>query len=94
MPLVQETGPARTGRVLAYILVYGSVYVLIGNNCDFIYIGQIEELKQSTRKHKSDVFHPNNTNCKKYSEDLRTCLEIKEPYFNIYPLLYRESNYP
>ena len=61
------------------------LYVLICNNCDFFYIGQTEELKQHTQKHKSDVIHPNNSNCKKYSEHLRTCSKIKKPYFNIYP---------
>ena len=69
------------------------LYVLICNNYDFFYIGQTEESKQRTRKHKSDVIHPNNSNCKKFSKHLRTCSKIKEPYFNIYPFLYEENNY-
>ena len=69
------------------------LYILICNNCDFFYIGQTEELKQRTRKHKSDVIHPNNSNCKKCSEHLRTCSKMKEPYFNIYPFLYEENKY-
>ena len=69
------------------------LYILICNNCDFFYIGQIEELKQRTRKYKSDVIHPNNSNCKKYAEYLRTCSKLKEPYFNIYPFLYEENKY-
>ena len=68
------------------------LYVLICNNCDFFYIGQTEELKQRTRKHKSDVIHPNNSNCKICSERLRTCSKMKEPYFNIYLSLYEENN--
>ena len=35
------------------------LYILICNNCDFLCIGQTEELKQCSRKHKSDVIHPN-----------------------------------
>ena len=54
----------------------------------FFYIGQTEELKQLTRKHKSDAIHPNNSYCKKCSEHLRISLKIKEPYFNIYLFLY------
>ena len=40
------------------------LYVLFRNNCDFSYIEQIEELKQRTGKHKSDVIHPNHSNWK------------------------------
>ena len=61
-----------------------ALYVLICNNCDFLYFGQAGKLKQRTRKHKSDVIHPNNSNCKKCSEHLRACSKMKEPYFNIY----------
>ena len=39
------------------------LYVLICNNCDF-HIGQTEELKQRLQKHKSDIIHPNDSNCK------------------------------
>ena len=53
------------------------LYVLICNNCDFFYIGQTEELKQSTQKHKSDVIHPNNSNCRKSSKHLRTLSKMK-----------------
>ena len=63
------------------------LYVLPSN------IGQTEELKQHTRKHKSDVIHPNNCNCKKCSEYLRTCSKMKGPYFNIYTFLYEENKY-
>ena len=57
----------------------------------FLYIGQIEDLKQCTSKHKSDKIHLNNSNCKKYSEHLRTSSKMKEPYFNVYLFLYREN---
>ena len=68
-------------------------YVLICNNCDFFYIGQTEELKQCTQKHKLDVIHPYNSKCKKCSEHLRTYSKMKEPYFNMYPFLYEENKY-
>ena len=57
------------------------------------YIRQTEELKKRIRKHKSDVIHPNNSNCKKCSEHLVTCSKMKEPYFNIYPFLFEENEY-
>ena len=66
---------------------------IICNNCDFFYTGQTEELKQRTRKRKSDVIHPNKRNCKKCSEHLRTCSKMKETYFNIYPFLYEQNKY-
>ena len=40
------------------------LYALICNNCDFFHIGQTEELKQRLQKHKSDIIHPNDSNCK------------------------------
>ena len=52
------------------------LYILICNNCDFLYIGQTEELKQRKRKHKSDAIHLSNSNSKKCSEHLRTCSKI------------------
>ena len=69
------------------------LYVRICNNCDFFYIGQTEELKQHTRKHKSDLIHPSNSNCKKCWQHLRACSKVKEPYFNIYPFFYEENKY-
>ena len=69
------------------------LYVLICNNCDFFSIEQTEELKQRTQKHKSDVIHPNNSNCNKCSEHLRICSKMKEPYFNMYLFLYEENKY-
>ena len=55
-------------------------YVLICNHCDFFYIVRTEELK---RKHKSDVIHANNINCKKCWEHLRTCSKMKD-YISIF----------
>ena len=65
-------------------------YLLICNNCGFFYIGQTEELKQHTQKHKSDVIHPNNSNCKKCLEHLRTCPKWKNQIW-ICNLLYEEN---
>ena len=69
------------------------LYVLICNNCDFSILDKLEELRQRTGKHKSDVIHPNNSNCKKYSGHLRFCSKRKEAYFNMYPFLYEENKY-
>ena len=68
------------------IIIQKYYYVLICNNCDFFYIGQTEELKQRTRKHKSDVNHPNNSNCKKCLEHLRICLKNERTIFQYLPV--------
>ena len=74
------------GTIDAFLVVTVKdvLYVLICNKCKFFYTWQTEQLKQRRRKHKSDVIHPNNSNCKKCSEHFKTCSKIKEPYFNIY----------
>ena len=65
-----------------------NLFAIIGT---FFHIGQTEELKQRSPKYKADVIHANNSNCEKYSECLRTCSKMEEPYFNIYPFLYEEN---
>ena len=56
----------------ASLVMTVKMFILICNNCDFFYIGETEELKQRTKKHKLDVIHHNNGNCKKCSQHLRT----------------------
>ena len=58
----------------------------------FVTIVTFSVLDKRTRRHKSDVIHPN-SNCKKCSQHLRTCSKMKEPYFNIYPFLYEGNKY-
>ena len=41
---------------------------------------QAANLKQRIRKHKSDVFHPQNSFYRKYSEHLCDCVRMKEPF--------------
>ena len=67
------------------------LYILICNNCWKFYIGETQETKQRTRKHKSDVLHPENSNCTKLSRHLRSCSNLVEPYFQIYPVYYVED---
>ena len=43
----------------------------VSSNCDSIYFGQTEKLKQRTQKHISDLIHSSNSNCKKRAEHLR-----------------------
>ena len=57
------------------------------NTCKWFLMGQTTNLKQRIRKHKSDVFHPQNSFCKKCSEHLRDCSRMKEPCFRIYLFL-------
>ena len=49
------------------------------NTCEWFYLGQTTNLNQRIRKHKSDVFHPQNRFCKKCSEHSRDCSRMKEP---------------
>ena len=66
-------------------------YDVIYNTCEWFYLGQTTNLKQIIRKHKSDVFHPQNSFCKKCSEHLRDCCRIKEPFARIYSFLYENK---
>ena len=43
------------------------------------------------QNYKSDVFHPQNSFCKKCLKHLRDCSRIKEPVFRIYPSLYENK---
>ena len=61
------------------------------NTCEWFYLGQTINLKQRIKKHESDVFHPQNSFCKKYSEHLSYCSRIKESFFRIYPFLYENK---
>ena len=63
------------------------IYILMCNTCELFYLGQATNLKQIIRKHKSDVFHPQNSFCKKCSKHLRDCSIMKEPFFRIYSFL-------
>ena len=60
------------------------IYKLMCNTCEWFYLGQTTNLKQRIRKHKSDVFHPQNSFCKK-------CSRMKEPFLKTYPFLYENK---
>ena len=47
--------------------------------------------KQRIKNHKSDAFHPQNNFCKKYSEHLLNSSRMKEPFFRIFPFLYKNK---
>ena len=61
------------------------------NTCELFYLGETTNFKQRIRKHKSDIFHPQNIFCKKCSEHLRDCRRMKEPFFRIYLFLYENK---
>ena len=61
-----------------------AIYMMMCNTYEWFYLGQIANLKQRIRKHKSDFFHPQNSYCQKCSEHLRDCSRMKEPFFRIY----------
>ena len=51
------------------------------------YLGQTQDFKQRTAKHKSEVKNPHNSTCSICSEHLRDCNHA-EPYFQIFPFYY------
>ena len=59
--------------------------------CDFFCIGQTEKLKQRTWKHKPDVNHAINRNCKNCSEHFRTCSKMKENFQFLPIFLWRKK---
>lgn len=68
------------------------LYILKCNGCDDFYLGQTKDLKQRISKHKSDIKHPHNSNCRVCAEHLRDCAKT-DPYFQIYPFYYIKDNY-
>ena len=67
------------------------IYILICNTCEWFYMSQTNNLKQRIRKHKSGVFLPQYSFCKKCSEHLRDYSRMKEPLFRNYPFLYENK---
>ena len=67
------------------------IYILMCSTSAWFYLEQATNLKQRIRKHKLDVFHPQNRFCKKCSEHLRDCSRMKEPFFRIYPFSYENK---
>ena len=61
------------------------------NTCEWFYLGQTTNLKQRITKHKSDVFHPQNSFCKTCLKDLHDCSRMKEPFFRIYSFVYENK---
>ena len=67
------------------------IYILMCNTYEWFYLAQTTNLKQIIRKHKSDVFHSQNSFCKKCSEHLRNRSRMKEPFFRIYQFSYENT---
>ena len=63
------------------------IYILICKTCDNFYLGQTQDFKQRTAKHKSDVKNLHNSTCSICSEHLRDCNHA-EAYFQIFPFYY------
>ena len=66
------------------------IYILICKTCDNFYLGQTQDFKQRTAKHKSDIKNLHNSTCRICSEHFRDCNQA-EPYFQIFPFYY-ETN--
>ena len=64
------------------------LYVLKCRICPKNYLGKADCTKQRIRKHKSDVNHPENSNCVKCINHLIGCSNLVEPFFIFYPFYY------
>ena len=67
------------------------LYVLVCNIPNDFYLGKTKDLAHRCRKHASDVRLPHNSNCKKCADHLRSCSNLVEPYFTIYPFFYEDD---
>ena len=61
-------------------------------NCPENYLGKAWTVKQRISKHRYDVHHPENSNCKKCINHIRDSSKLVEPYFNFYPFFYVEGS--
>ena len=66
------------------------LYILIGNNCDYLSLGKTFDFKQRISKHKPDVKHPQNSTCRERAEHLRDCVKNRA-FFQI-NLFYDEKD--
>ena len=64
-------------------------YILISNNCDYFYLGKIINFKQRICKRKSDVKHPQNSNCRECAEHLTDCAKIELFFSDLSVLLWK-----
>ena len=49
------------------------IYKPMCNPCEWFFLEETANLIQRIKKHKSDLFHPQNSFCKKCSETLNDC---------------------
>ena len=66
------------------------IYILICKTCNNFYLGQTQDFKQTTAKHKSGVKTWHNSTCRICSEQFGDCNQT-EPYFQIFSFYY-EAN--
>ena len=71
-------------NVISSVIARKDIYIPMCNTCEWFYLEQANNLKQRIIKHKSDVFHPQNSFCKKCSEHLRDCRRMKEHLKNLF----------
>ena len=65
------------------------IYILICKNCDNFHLGQTQDFKQRTLKHKSDEKNLHNSTCRICLEHLRDCNQT-EPYFQIFHSIMKQ----
>ena len=67
------------------------IYLVICGSCWEYYIGQTKDGKKRVRKHKSDVFNPQNSYCREFCDHVRKCSKPGKPLFKFYPLFYEDD---
>ena len=66
------------------------IYILICKTCDNFYLGQTQDFKQRTAKHKSVVKNRHNSTYRICSEHLRDCNQA-ELYCQIFSFYYKKK---
>ena len=71
---------------------FNVIYLVKCNYCWKFYIGETRDTKKRVRKHKSDVYHPENSKCRLLSEHLGVCSSLTEPFFQLFPFFYEDDD--
>ena len=66
-----------------------NVLYIVKNDFDInVYLGKTNVVKSRVGKHISDIFHPENSNCKKCCRHLGNVSGMVEPFFRYFPFFY------
>ena len=97
IPATEFTIPCRNSVITWTYTRYFScqsmnvLYILKNDYDNDFYLGKTKNVKTRVAKHISDVFHPENSNCRELCEHLRKITNMVEPFFRYYPFFYADD---